>query len=167
MQQDQQMGEDKMFTKHPFGITLALMAIVFGTALAQTGGVTLPVRPQEFQTLSTASYALSPVQDSGVSGSLQITERAEGGTRLTVTLAGAGSGRHALVLHAGDCGPDRPAVLRLQDVGAPGTEPDASVTDSSLSFATLSQGDYFLYVYAGEPGSRLLACGEVGQGANP
>lgn len=120
-----------------------------------------------FGSLRTRSYALSPVAGSGVSGDLQVTERVEGGTRLLVSLADAAGGSHAAVLYAGDCGPDREEILRLNSVGALAATPGSSETISELSFEAITEQDHFLYIFQGEPGSSILACGEVGLGANP
>lgn len=117
---------------------------------------------EEFRSPRTASYVLSPVEGSGVSGNLQFVEQLEGGTRITVSLSGIpGTGSHAVVLYQGDCGPDRPDVLRLTNVDDSDGDPYASVTDSELNFDTLTQGDHFAYVFESEPGSGILACGEV------
>ena len=114
-----------------------------------------------------ASYALSPVAGSPVSGNLQVSEQLSGGTRLTVSLVGIDTGgNYAAVLYRGDCGPDREEVARLENVNAADGNPNASVTESPLSYDTITGADHFLYVL-GEPGGRVLACGEVGSGANP
>ena len=115
-----------------------------------------------------ASYALSPVENSHVSGNLQVSEQLSGGTRLTVSLAGIKAGEdYTAVLYQGDCGPDRPKVAQLNTIDATDGNPNSSVTDSTLGFDALTEGDHFLYIFAGEPSGHLLACGEVGMGANP
>lgn len=109
------------------------------------------------------SYALSAVENSGVSGNLQVSEQLEGGTRLTVSLTGiSAGGDYAIVLHEGNCGPDRPEVARLENVNAADGNPNSSVTESALSFDAITTGNHFLYVFSGEPGGEILACGEVG-----
>ena len=114
-----------------------------------------------------ASYALSPVAGSPVSGNLQVSEQLGGGTRLTVSLVGIGAGgNYAVVLYRGDCGPDREEVARLENVNAADGNPNASVTESPLSYDAITGANHFLHVL-GEPGGRVLACGEVGSGANP
>ncbi len=118
-----------------------------------------------------ASYALSPVAGSGVSGNLQVSEQLGGGTRLTVSLVGIATGGnyaggdYAAVLYKGDCGPDREEVARLENVNAADGNPNASVTESSLSYDAVAGANHFLYIL-GEPSDRVLACGEVGSGAN-
>lgn len=115
-----------------------------------------------------ASYALSPVAGSGVSGNLQVSENLAGGTRLTVSLTGSDAGgNYAAVLYQGDCGPERDEVVRLKNVNAVDGNPNSSVTDSPMSYDAITGGDHFLYVLSGAPGGRVLACGEVGLGANP
>ena len=118
-----------------------------------------------------ASYALSPVAGSGVSGNLQVSEQLSGGTRLTVSLVGIATGGnyagedYAAVLYTGDCGPDREEVARLKNVNAADGNSNANVTESSLSYDAITGANHFLYVL-GESGDRVLACGEVGLGAN-
>ncbi len=122
--------------------------------------------PAPGQNPRAASYALSPVAGSGVSGNLQVSENLTGGTRLTVSLVGIeAGGDYAAVLYRGDCGPDREEVARLENVNAADGDPYSSVTESPLSYDAVTGADHFLYVL-GEPGDRVLACGEVGLGAN-
>ncbi len=120
---------------------------------------------QEFASPRAASYGLFAVEGSGVSGNVQISEQVEGGVRITVSLVGITAGeRYAVALYEGDCGPDRPQVLRLSNVDDSDGNPFSSITDSELSFEAITGGNHFAYVFAGEPGSALLACGEVGLG---
>lgn len=127
-----------------------------------------PAPNEEFRSLRAASYVLSPVEGSGVSANLQVSEQVEGGTRLTLSVSGTdGTGDHAVVLYEGNCGPDRPEVLRLTNVNGSDGDPFSSITDTELSFDAITEGDHFAYLFEAEPGSRILACGEVGAGANP
>jgi hypothetical protein len=131
-------------------------------------------RPEETRTLSTASYPLFPVDDSGVTGQLQIVEQAEGGTELILTVIGVEEGRaYPAALYVGSCGPDRPVHLELEPVGRE-NDPFVSITRSELSFEEFTQGEYFVYVFDGDTIDRpetegldvpALACGEVGLGA--
>ncbi|MGL4610883.1 MAG: hypothetical protein ACRCYY_14600 [Trueperaceae bacterium] len=122
---------------------------------------------EEFETISTETYYLATVENSGVDGYVQISEVIEGGTKLIVSMNNTLSDyRYGTVLYEGDCGPDRPEVLRLGDINNSSGDPNTSITQSELSFQDLTTGDYFMYVFAGEPGTQILACGEVGEGAN-
>ena len=134
----------------------------------ETGGVASGGAPEDaFTSPQAASYALSPVAGSGISGNLQVSEEIDAGTRLTVTLTGIPQGGdHAIALFEGDCGPDRAQVAQLNSVNAADGNPNASVTDSELSFDAITEADHFLYVYAEDVGSEVVACGEVGLGAN-
>ena len=128
----------------------------------------------EPQTLPTASYPLFPVDDSGVTGQLQIVEQAAGGTVLILTLQGIDEGRtYPAALYVGSCGPDRPVHLELEPVGRE-NDPYVGITASEFSFDDLTQGEYFVYVFDGDTIDRpetegldvpALACGEVGRGA--
>lgn len=131
-----------------------------GYALAQAA-------PEEFQSPRAASYGVFPVEGSGVEGNVQITELSDGGTRFVVTLfRGITEGdRYLPVLFEGDCGPDRPEVRQLTAVGEIPGDPFVSITDTELEFTTITDGEYFLYIFEGDMDGRVLACGEVGVGA--
>lgn len=137
------------------------------TDAVETGGTTGGAPEDEFTSPRAASYALSPVAGSGISGNLQISEEFESGTRLTVTLTGIPQdGDHAVALFEGDCGPDRKQIAQLASVNAADGNPNASVTDSELSFDAITGANHFLYVYSEDIGSEVVACGEVGTGVN-
>lgn len=122
---------------------------------------------EEFNSISTETYYLASVDNSGVAGHVQIAEIYEGGSKLVVTMNNTlPDYRYAVVLYEGDCGPDRPEVLRLGDINNSSGDPNTSITQAELTFDELTQGNYFMYVFAGETDSQILACGEVGVGAN-
>lgn len=148
-----------------FPPALALGFLVFAWALAG-GALAQQEAPQEAP--RTASFYLAPVEDSGITGHLQVTEEVEGGSKLVVTLQGITPGeRYALALFEGDCGPDRPLVTELEPVSNLEGDPYVSLNSSKVPFAEFAEGDYFLYVYGGEStDAPVVACGEVGQGAN-
>jgi hypothetical protein len=161
------------------GIILSLSLLMVGMALAEdTQAVTqqenispqaldILALSQEFETIGTETYYLAPVENSGVDGHVQAAETFEGFTRFVVTMKGTlPDYRYAVVLYEGDCGPDRPEVLRLGDINNTSGDPNTSITETEINFEELTNGNYFIYVFAGEPGSQILACGEVGQGAN-
>lgn len=132
------------------------------TAASEAG----EVRSEEFRDhLRTASYGIFAVGGSGVSGQLQVADRAEGGTRITVTLVGIDTAaRYPTAIYRGDCGPDRERLLELEPVPfEPGET--AGITESTVAFETLAEEDNFVYVYAPD-GETVVACGEVGLGAN-
>lgn len=147
--------------------SLAALAVVLAAMLA----FGLAQQEPAPATVSTASYPLFPVDDSGVTGQLQIVERMEGGTHLILTLVGIQEGStYPAALYVGSCGPDRPIYLELQPV----TDPYVGITASEFSFVDLTEGDYFVYVFDGETIDRpetegldvpAVACGEVGVGA--
>lgn len=121
----------------------------------------------EQDALRTESYQLFALQGSGVTGTLNVTQRVQGGTQFVVTLVGIEEGSsYQPVLFAGDCGPDRERVTALPAVGAMPNDPYTSISNVSLSFDEVADGDYFLYIYQGDEQSDPLACGEVGAGAN-
>lgn len=155
------------------GLLLLISLLVFGTALAQSTtevdarALDILALSQEFDTIGTETYYLASVDNSGVDGHVQAAETVEGMTRFVVTMNNVlPDYRYAVVLYEGDCGPDRPEVLRLGDINNTSGDPNSSITESEISFETLTNGNYFMYVFAGEPGSQILACGEVGVGAN-
>lgn len=115
----------------------------------------------------TASYGLFAVQGSEIRGQVQLTELLGEGTKFVVSLVGIEPGSdYGLALYEGDCGPDRPKVRDLEPVGEREDDPYVSITDTELPFSTISEGDYFLYVFHGQEGDEVAACGEVGVGAN-
>ena len=121
----------------------------------------------EFQSPRTASYFLAPINSSGVEANMQVNEIIGGGTRIITSLSrSAQVGVHTVVIYEADCGPDRPLVERLSRIDGSDGDPYAGISVSELDFDTLTQGDYFAYLYQGEPSSAPVACGEVGLGAN-
>jgi hypothetical protein len=157
--------------------TRFLAALVLAAAVAgvlASGVARQDPQPEETQTLSTASYPLFAVDDSGVTGQLQIVEEATGGTLLVLTMVGIEEGRtYPAAIYVGSCGPDRPVYLELEPVGF-ANDPYVSITESEFSFADLTGGEYFVYVFDGDTIDRpevegldvaALACGEVGLGA--
>jgi hypothetical protein len=151
---------------------LVIAAVVAG--ILASGMAQQDPRPEETQSLSTASYPLFPVEDSGVTGQLQIVEQVTGGTELILSVIGVDGGRtYPAALYVGSCGPDRPVHLELEPVGRE-NDPFVGITASEFSFADLTQGEYFVYVFDGDTIDRpdsegldvpALACGEVGLGA--
>lgn len=140
---------------------------IAGQVPGAAGTQTTLVQTQEFTSPRTASYGLFAVAGSGIGGNVQVTERAEGGSEFVVSLTGITQGeRYAAALYEGDCGPDRPEVLELDAVSNVAGDPFVSITDTGLNFEDVANGDYFLYIFNGEKGSALAACGEVGVGAN-
>jgi hypothetical protein len=122
---------------------------------------------QEFETIGTETYYLASVENSGVDGYVQAAETFDGFTRFVVTMNNTlPDYRYAVVLYEGDCGPDRPEVLRLGDINNTSGDPNTSITETEINFEELTNGNYFMYVFAGEPDTQILACGEVGVGAN-
>jgi hypothetical protein len=153
----------------------ALLGVLLaaGVALAQleTARVTtnthVTALSEEFKTIGTATYYLASVDNSGVNGHVHIAETFEGSSRVIMTMNNTlPDYRYAVVLYEGDCGPDRPEVLRLGDINNTSGDPNTSITEAELNFEQFTQGNYFMYVFAGEPGTQVLACGEVGQDAN-
>jgi hypothetical protein len=153
----------------PLLTLVGALALAVGPTLAQEAAA-----PEELDTLSTASYPLFEVDGSGVHGELQVVSRAESGAVLILTVVGIEEGRsYGAALYAGDCGPDREVVLELEAVGR-ANDPYVSITETELTFAAITEGDHFVYVFDGEeidrpetPGLDVpaLACGEVGLGA--
>jgi hypothetical protein len=133
----------------------------------ETATLQTQVLNQEFETIGTETYYLASVDNSGVDGYLQMAELFEGGTKFIVSMNGTLSDyRYAVVLYEGDCGPDRPEIVRLGNINNTSGDPNSSITEAEISFDTLKSGNYFMYFFAGEPDSQVLACGEVGMDAN-
>jgi hypothetical protein len=139
--------------------------------IEQTGvaqGSTLPtgVKPEEFATsMRTEGYGIFAVSGSNVYGQIQVAEEADGTARVIVTLNNIQRGeRYPLELFQGDCGPGRPSLVKLNDVPSVPADPTASATYTTLSYDQIAKGNNFVYVYHLD--GTILACGEVGLGAN-
>lgn len=139
--------------------------------IEQTGvaqGSTLPtgVKPEEFATrMRTEGYGIYAVNNSNIYGQIQVAEEADGSTRIVVTLSSIQPGvRYGLELFQGDCGPGRPSLMKLHDLPSVPADPTASATDTPLTYDLIAGQNNFIYVY--DPNGYVLACGEVGLGAN-
>ena len=133
---------------------------------AEGADVGAPAGP-EFQGPSTASYGLFQVAGSDINGQVQLTEDVQGGTKFVVTLVNIDEGQeYPMAMYRGDCGPDREQVLELDPVGEFPDDPYASVTETELNISDVTSGDYFIYVFRDTMGGEVVACGEVGEGAN-
>lgn len=158
-------------------VAFLALALVGGLALAQDGAVSDAPGDLPGPALDTASYAVFPVEGSDVSAQLQVSQMAEEqGSRLVLSLGASAdpSATYRAAIYEGDCGPDRPIVLELALVGVDG-DPYALTTETAVSFQTITTGDHFVYLFGSEEIDRpdtfgldgeLLACGEVGEGAN-
>jgi hypothetical protein len=114
------------------------------------------------------SYGLFEVNGSGVNGNMQVMTEGNR-VKITTTIYNMQPGvRHAVALFEGDCGPDRPQVAQLETV--PNLEGDlfSSITYTTIPFEQITGGNHFAYVYATEEVNQanIVACGEVGLGAN-
>ena len=133
---------------------------------AEGAGVGAPAG-QQFQGPSTASYGLFQVAGSDINGQVQLTEDVQGGTKFVVTLVNIDEGQeYPMAMYRGDCGPDREQVLELDPVGEFPDDPYASVTETELTLSDVTSDDYFIYVFRDTMGGEVVACGEVGVGAN-
>ncbi len=135
------------------------------TGLAQGSQLATGVKPEEFATqMRTEGYGIFAVNNSGISGQIQIVENAEGGADVIVTLSNIQRNQHyGLEIFQGDCGPDRPSLIKLEPVPSVVGDPNASETRTDLTYSDLAESNNFVYVYA--PEGAVLACGEVGVGA--
>lgn len=148
---------------------------VLGTVLAALFSIAAAQLPSAFP--QTASYGVFPINNSGVSGYVQMTEEM-GHTRVTVTLSNIVRGSEYLpVLFEGTCGPDRDMVLALNPVGSFVNDPFVSLDEITLSVNQIEQSQYFMYIFTGselpplnENGNlsidSAVACGQIGLGAN-
>ncbi len=148
--------------------------IVPAVVFALVASVAAQGEPPATQTLQTASYPLFVVEDSGVTGQLQVVELAEGGVQIVLTVHGLVEGQpYAAAVYVGSCGPDRPVLQELEPIGRE-NDPFVSITESTFSFAEVTEGDHFVFVFDGDTidapdveglDAVALACGEVGLGA--
>lgn len=145
--------------------TLATTATDTSTTAAQTA---TGVKPEEFETsIRTAGYGIFSVNNSGIGGQMQVSEQVEGGTNIIVTLDGIEVGKsYPMELRQGDCGPDRALLSELEPVPSVAGDPRASWTELPLTFEEIAEANNFIYVYAPDNSGTVVACGEVGLGAN-
>lgn len=148
---------------------------VIGTILAALVSLAAAQPPTAFS--QTASYGVFPIDGSGVSGYVQMTEEM-GHTRVTVTLSNITRGSQYLpVLFEGTCGPDRDMVTALAPVGTFSNDPFVSIDEIAVGVDQIEQTQYFMYIFSGselpplnERGfleiDRAVACGQIGLGAN-
>ena len=148
---------------------------VLGTIFAALVGFAAAQTPTAFP--QTASYGVFPIDGSGVSGYVQMTEEMDH-TRVTVTLSNITRGSQYLpVLFEGTCGPDREMVLALAPVDSFVNDPFVSIDEIELTVSHIEQTQYFMYIFSGselpplnERGfveiDRAVACGQIGLGAN-
>lgn len=114
------------------------------------------------------SYGLFAVNGSGVNGNMQVMTE-DNRLKITTTIYNMQAGvRHAVALFEGDCGPHRTQVAQLETV--PNVDGDlySSITYSDIPFEQITGGNHFAYVYATDEVNQanIVACGEVGLGAN-
>ena len=139
------------------------------TASDQTTGQTATgVRPEEFETsLRTAGYLIFAVGGSNIRGQLQVSDEIDVGSKVVVTLDGMQSGmRYPAAIRRGDCGPDGEELLRLNHVPYGTNDPLVSITMSSLSYEDIAEANNYVHIFDPNNPSRVVACGEVGLGAN-
>jgi hypothetical protein len=119
-------------------------------------------------TLKQESYGIYMIDNSSIDGVVQVFEKKAGGVQFIITLNGLLPGElYSAALYSGNCAPDQPLVLELETVGDSVPEdPFVSITESDLTFETVTTGDHFVMIYGRELAPPALACGEVGVGAN-
>lgn len=143
-------------------LLIALTALVFSGALAQEEAD--PASPEVPASLTTAFYAFYPTENSSISGMVQVTEDLDMGARVSVTALGTEAGvMYPAHFHAGDCGSGGDIIYPLEGL-AGGDQSPVSNIDATVEEIINSN----LYVNIHDPNdmSVILACGEVGMGAN-
>ena len=138
------------------------------TGVAQGSQLPTGVKPEEFATrMRTEGYGIFAINSGTISGQIQVAEEADGTARVIVTLRNILPGQQfPLEIRQGDCGPDRPLLISLNDLPSVIGDPTASWTDTSLHYDDIAGSNNFIYVYAPDNSGIVVACGEVGLGAN-
>jgi CHRD domain len=138
------------------------------TGVAQGSELPTGVKPEEFATsMRTEGYGIFPVNGGSITGQIQVAEEADGLARVIVTLRNFDPGqRFPLEIRQGDCGPDRPLLVALNDLPSVPDDPTASWTTTTLRYEEIAEGNNFIYVYSPDQSGTVIACGEVGIGAN-
>ncbi len=152
---------------------LGTVRIFFGSVLFGVMAFGVAQLVTDLGTPRIESYGLFAVNspdsnNTGVNGNLQVMTESNR-VKITTTIFNIQPGaRHAVALFEGDCGPDRLLVTQLGTV--PNVEGDlySSISYLEIPFETITEGNHFAYVYATDEVNQanIVACGEVGLGAN-
>ena len=136
-----------------------------GGPILGAGIGTVEVSPEEFATLQTAYYEIYPTEGFNVNGTVQVTENPDGGARVTVTLQNTEDGQlYPSHFHAGDCGTGGAIVYPLEPI--PGG-PQSIVTHVEASVFDIINQDLHINIHRSPDDLQtIVACGEVGLGAN-
>ncbi len=110
-------------------------------------------------------YGISPQGASGVTGSVLISDYGVDQTVVVLSLSGTPQGgNHPAHFHVGDCGEGGEVVIPLENVN--GTS-GFSVSTVDASFETIVDNDHAVKIHLSPDNiSTIVACGEVGLGAN-
>ena len=137
-------------------IALFLLAAVATLVLAAcTEGAVQP---------NTVTYALDPVNNSGVEGLVTFEEESETETTVTIDVDGTTQGvMHPAHLHVGDVGTGGAIEVSLEPVDGDTGE---SVTLVSREYEDLVNFDGYVDVHAGPADDTVVSAGEIGEGAN-
>ena len=145
-------------------------------ATADTGAVTTAPAPAPMDTGGMAagmdtgmaaaggmnSVTLSPVGNSGVSGTATVTEQGAQ-TVVALNLMGApGAGTHAAHIHTGTCDSPGAVVAPLQSVSVDASGTGTSTTTLDIPMATVMNGQHIVAAHeaGGSPGSPVV-CGAI------
>lgn len=128
-------------------------------------GVAGAVSLEEFASLQTATYEIYPTEGHNVNGTVQVTEDLDSGARVTVTLQNAEAGQlYPSHFHQGDCGSGGVIVYPLETL--PGG-PESIVTHIDASVFDVINSDLYINIHRSPDDlETIVACGEVGLGAN-
>jgi len=123
------------------------------------------VSPEEFASLQTATYEIYPSEGFDVNGTVQVAENVDGGARVTVTLQNTEDGQmYPSHFHEGDCGSGGEIVYPLEPL--PGG-PESIVTEVDASVFDIINSDLYINIHRSPDDlGTIVACGEVGLGAN-
>lgn len=163
-------GGSSMDTTHrssraPALVLALVLALVAALALAQDD-MAGEVAPEAFyeSSLQTAAYEIYPTEGNSGNGIVQVTENPDGMARAVVTMLGLEQGvMYPAHFHEGDCGSGGGIVYPLEPV--PGGK-FTNVSEIDGTVFDVINADLYINIHDPNDLSNILACGEVGLGAN-
>ena len=107
------------------------------------------------------SADFSPVDNSGVTGTIQVSEAA-GGTQIVAMLNAGGAGVHQGHIHSGTCAAPGPVVVQIESVTTDATGSGQATSTVDLPVGTVMNGQHIVVYHAagGEPGA-IVACAAI------
>ena len=134
------------------------------TAQPSTAQAATPAAPAVPAQVRRTRYQVLPVDESGVRGSVLVSDYGLGGSVVVILLSGTPvDGVHPAHFHQGDCGSGGEIVVPLENVNG---RSGLSVTTTDAPYDDIVSGNYYLNIHLSpDDMGTIVACGEVGANA--